>query len=212
MMWSLERVEDLSTAEIKTLLSNAQERGRQDVIDICSGVLSTRKTTEKPKRSRGSGVNPLRDLEQQLDERLVVVQKELEECYDLSPVKARELSNGTKNFKAHNQLSAKGRSKTGAHQTKAAKVSLDRYISYRINDSACALTCVQLDEDGRGLEFHVMGPSMYLNNDYKNFRELRPYLSEDEGLGSYEGGEIFHDFEAAAKRYKWLISQVAPKK
>jgi len=211
-MWSKERVESLSTAEIQPLLSNAKERSRQGVIDTCNEVLSARRTTDKPKRSRASSANPRRELEQHLDERLVAVQKELEEAYDLSPATARALSIGAKNFKPHNQFSSTGRSKTGAHQTKAAKIPLDRYISYRINDSTCALACVQLNEDGRGLEFHVMGPSTHLNNEYKHFRELRPYLSEDEGLGSYEGGEIFHDFELAASRYKWLVAQVAPKK
>jgi hypothetical protein len=211
-MWPKERVEGLLTSEIQVLLSNAKDRGRQDVIDTCNEVLSTRKTTEKPSRSRSSSANPRRELEQQLDERLVVVQKELEEVYDLSPATASALSIGAKNFKPHKQLSSTGRSKTGAHQTKAARVSLDRYISYRINDSACALACVQLDEDGRGLEFHVMGPSKHLHSEYKHFRELRPYLNDDEGLGSYEGGEIFQDFEVAANRYKWLIDQVAPKK
>jgi hypothetical protein len=211
-MWTKERVEVLSITEIQSLLANAKERNRQDVIETCNEVMSMRRTMEKPRRSRPSIANPRKELEKQLDERLVEVQKELEEVYDLSPSTARALSIGVKNFKPHNQLSSTGRSKTGAHQTRAAKVSLDRYISYRIKDSACALSCVQLDEYGRSLEFHVMGPSILLNNGYKHFRELRPYLSEDDGLGSYEGGEIFHEFEVAAKRYKWLIGQVAPQK
>lgn len=210
MDWDKERIGKLQTAEIRVLLVNATERNRHDVIDLCIEILSVRKATEKPARVRTKVANPRKELEHQLDDRLVVIQKELEQIYDLSPEKAKELSVGVKNFKAHNQLSSTGRSKTGAHQTKEGRVLLDRYISYRVKDSTCALMCVHIVEDGRGLEFHVMGPSALLKDDYKNFRTLRPYLKDDEDLGSYEGGQIFDNFELAADRYKWLISQVAP--
>lgn len=210
MEWSTDAVEKLTTSDIESLLANAKVRGRQEVIDICSQVLSVRKQIEKPKRSRTSGSNPRKELEHQLDERLVEVQKELEQIYDLTPEKAKALSVGVKKFKAHNQLSSTGRSKTGAHQTKEGRVLLDRYISYRVKDSTCALMCVHIVENDRGLEFHVMGPSALLKDDYKDFRALRPYLKDNEDLGSYEGGQIFHDFELAVDRYKWLISQVAP--
>jgi hypothetical protein len=209
IQWDKARIESLSTDEVKNLLSNASERNRPDIVEICNEVLATRKslnrTTTNSNRSNGK-----RAVEHELDKKLVELQNELKLQYDLTTTTAKKLSLGVKGFKAHEQLSSKDRSKTGAHQTKTRQLSIDRYISYRLKESSCALICLQfLDEEQ--IRFHVMGPSVFLDNNYKDPRTLRPYLNDNnEKLGSYEGGEEYFNFEEAAERYKYLIQKVAP--
>lgn len=210
MSWSKEKVEKLSTSEIKSLMQNAADRGGQEIVELCMEVLSTRKQESPPRRTRVA--NSLHKiLELQLDEQLIAVQQELAKNYDLSLDTAKRLSVGSSRFRAHEQLSSTGRSKTGDHQLKK-RLKIDRYISYRIKDSACALACVQLGDDGDQVRFQVMGPKVYLDQNYKEPKQLRPYLGDDENLGAYEGGEEYARFEEAATRYKWLIEKVAPKK
>ena len=209
IQWDKERIKCLSTDEIKNLLSNASERNCTDIVEICHEVIASRKIldriTTKSNRSDGK-----RAVEHEFDIKLVELQNELNLQYDLTTITAKKLSLGVKGFKAHEQLSSKGRSKTGAHQTKTRQLSIDRYISYRLKESSCALICLQfLDEEQT--RFHVMGPSVFLNDNYKDPHTLRPYLNNNnEKLGSYEGGEEYFNFDEAAERYKYLIQKVAP--
>jgi len=207
--WGKDKIEALTTEEVRNLLNNASERNRPDIVDICTEVLASRRIRSRS-HSNSNRSNGLKGIEHEFDQKLVELQNELDLQYDLSVSTAKNLSQGVRGFKAHEQLSAKGRSKTGAHQTKTKQLAIDRYISYRLKDSTCALICLQFLDDEL-FRFHVMGPSALLTNDYKDPQTLRPYLQDNnEKLGSYEGGEEYFSFDEAAARYKWLIQQIAP--
>jgi len=209
IQWDKARIESLSTDEVKNLLNNTLERNRPDIVETCHEVLASRKIHNRTTTKTNSYIGK-KTVEDELDKKLVELQNELNLQYDLTATTAKKLSNGVKGFKAHKQLSSKDRSKTGAHQTKTRQLSIDRYISYRLKGSSCALICLQFLDEGQ-IRFHVMGPSVFLNNNYKDPHTLRPYLNNNkEKLGSYEGGEEYFNFDEAAKRYKWLIQRVAP--
>ena len=118
------------------------------------------------------------------------------------------LSEGTKGFKAHELLSAKGVSKAGAAQT-LGLVAFDRFISYRLKDEAYALLCLLVDSDeSTSVQYQVFGPQRLLDK-FVPLQELRPYPMNQVSIGIYTGGEAYTTFNEASERFRWLITQVA---
>jgi hypothetical protein len=215
-IWTQEKVSELSLAEIKQLLSNAENRGNEEVCSICRDELEAR----KPKRSippglpsdfvRATRTAVSKRLELDVVEMLVTTANRLLGKYDVSTEKARSLSLDSKRFIPHALLDRKGSAKVGGAQ-KQGRVVFDRYISYRLRDEVYALLGILLDgEDQTGVRYQVMGPERLLEN-YRPLRELRPYLMDGEPIGISPGGEEFSTYKEAEARFEWLIAQVAPK-
>ena len=214
MIWTPERIAALTTQEVKDLASNALERGRADVTDLCQRELDSRKPKPSPKFQLPEGFTKVersarsKRLESDSDDALTACAKELLTIYDLSPSRAKELSEGTKGFKAHELLSAKGVSKAGAAQT-TGLVAFDRFISYRLKDEAYALLCLLVDSaESTSVQYQVFGPQRLLDK-FVPLQELRPYPMNLVSIGIYTGGEGFTTFNEASERFRWLISQVA---
>lgn len=212
MSWDKSRISALSVTEITNLMANARERGKDEIADLCQLILNEKPQRSSPK-TRKAPSHPAKVLENTLSEKLIAVANELLATFDLSKESAKRLSQGTTRFIAHELLSANGKPKIGAHQSKDKRVVLDRYISYRVGDYASKLVCLLLREDDpQGVRFQVEGSPEYLVNDFKSPYELRPYLLDGEALRTSPGGEEFDTFEEAAERFKWLIGQIAPRK
>jgi len=214
MNWTPERIAALTTQEVKDLASNALERGRSDVADLCQQELLARKPKPNPKFQLPEGfIKATRNsrskrLESEADSALVTLAKELLDAFDLSAKTAKQLSEGVKGFKAHELLSAKGVSKSGAAQTLGV-VAFDRFISYRLKDEAYALLCLLVDsEESANIQYQVFGPQRLLDR-YVTLEELRPYPMDQISIGIYTGGEAYATFNEGAERFRWLISQVA---
>ena len=216
MIWTGEKVVELSLVDLKNLLENAKERGNHEVVALCEAELVARKP--KPKTSfalpegfiRVARTAVGKSLERDVSDLLVRVAKELAVKYDFGPEKARSLSVGTQRFIPHKLLDGKGNAKTGGAQ-KAGRVVFDRYISYRLRDDVYALVGILLEgDDQAGVRYQVLGPSSLLSN-FRSIQELRPYILDGEKIGATAGGEEFDNFAEASARYVWMIDQVAPK-
>ena len=214
MIWTPERIATLSSQEVKDLASNALERGRIDVADFCQRELDFRKPKPSPKFQLPEGFTKVernsrsKRLESESDDALTVCAKELLTIYDLSASRAKKLSEGAKGFKAHELLSAKGVSKTGAAQT-TGLVAFDRFISYRLKDEAYALLCLLVDSaESTSVQYQVFGPQRLLDK-FVPLQELRPYPMNLISIGIYTGGESYATFKEASERFNWLISKVA---
>lgn len=216
MIWTGEKVVELSLIDLKNLLENAKERGNHEVVALCEDELIARKP--KPKTSfalpegfiRVARTAVGKSLERDVSDLLVGVAKELAVKYDFGAENARSLSVGTQRFIPHKLLDGKGNAKTGGAQ-KAGRVVFDRYISYRLQDNVYALVGILLDgDDESGVRYQVLGPSSLLSN-FRSIQELRPYFLDGETIGATAGGEEFDNFAEASARYVWMIDQVAPK-
>ncbi len=216
MYWNDEKVAGLSLQDVKNLLENARTKGNQEVVSLCEAELISRKPKPKPVAGMPDGfVRVSRSDRSKLKEAdvshlLVELANRLSQRFDFSTEKARALSVGCKRFIPHKLLDSKGKAKTGGAQ-KAGRVVFDRYISYRLQDDVFALLGIlYTEEDEAGVRYQVLGPSSILTN-FKPLGELRPYLMSGEKIGITPGGEEFSDFEEAARRFTWMIEQVAPK-
>lgn len=214
--WTDERLETLTTPELKQLAENALARGNEEIRSRCLAVIDSR----KPKRVVPAGmpegfVRVARTvvgkrLELDVVELLVETGNKLLGKYDLSTEKARSLSLGIKGFRPHTFLDSKGSAKVGGAQ-KQGRVIFDRYISYRLRDEVYALLGILLEgEEQIGVRYQVLGPERLLTN-YRPLNEIRPYLLDGESIGISPGGEEFRTYKEAAERFEWLIDQVAPK-
>lgn len=219
MIWTPERIAALSTQEVKDLASNASDRGRMDVAEMCQKELVERKPKPRPnpKIKLPEGFSKIvrtavgKKLESDADELLIALANELLPVYDLSAKRATERSEGAKRFKAHELLSSKGVSKVGAAQT-VGLVGFDRFISYRLKDEAYALLCLLTDSnEATGIQYQVFGPQRLLDS-FVPLEDLRPYPMNQISIGIYTGGEAFATFKEAAERFRWLIDQVAEKR
>ena len=137
---------------------------------------------------------------------LQVVAAELQRKYDLSPARARTLSEGTKKFIPHNLTDKSGKAKVGGAQ-RQGRVIFDRYISYRVRDDVCALSVIMLTEEPDVPQYQVIG-SAALIKDGKPTIELRPFLDASELSALTPVGRDFQTFDAASKYYFDIISKI----
>ena len=133
MIWTGEKVLELSLVDLKNLLENAKQRGNHEVVALCEAELLARKPIPKTTFALPDGFVKVtrssvsRVLEKDVCELLVGFANGLLTQYDFSVEKARALSTDTKRFSPHRLLAAKGKAKTGGLQ-KSGRVVFDRYI------------------------------------------------------------------------------------
>jgi hypothetical protein len=216
MIWTYEKVKELSLVELKNLQENATRKGNQEVVSLCEAELISRKPKPNAAFALPEGFVKVtrtavsKMLEKDVCELLEDFANELSTKYDFGAEKARSLSIDTKRFAPHELLAAKGKAKTGGFQ-KSGRVVFDRYISYRLKNDVYALVCLLIDgEDESGVRYLVLGSPNVLPN-FRPLQELRPELLDGEKIGLSAGGEGFDNFKEASARFAWMIDQVAPK-
>jgi hypothetical protein len=217
LIWTLDKISQLTLDEVKRLAENAKERGSDEIFDLCQAEIQARKPKTKTSSSLPEGFERVarsaiaRALEKDVVELLVQLAQKLEATYDLSTEKARALSEGTKRFQPHRLLNANGSAKVGGAQ-RAGVVVFDRYISYRIKENLFALLCLLIDgDDVSSVQYQVVGPQDILTN-ARHISELRSYLPEGTTIGYTQFAEEFDNFEAASERFTFLMEQVAPRR
>lgn len=217
LKWTPEKICQLALEEVKRLSENAKTRGNDEVFALCEAEIQARKPKSKASRSLPEGfVKAARsalakNLERDAVDSLAQLANRLITNYDLSPEKARVLSEGTKRFIPHRLTDAKGSAKVGGAQ-KSGLVVFDRYISYRLKDQIFALLALLREgDDVTNVQYQVVGPKEILTNAL-HISELRPYLPQGTTIGLAEYAEEFSNFEEAAERFSFLMEQVAPKR
>jgi hypothetical protein len=216
MIWTAEKIAELSIVDLKSLLVNVTAKGKLEFAVLCETELLARKPKPTSAFALPEGFVKVtrtavsRALEKDVCELLLGFANELLLKYDFSPEKARSLSTDTKRFAPQKLLGARGKPKTGGFQ-KSGRVVFDRYISYRLKNDVYALVCLLIDgEDESGVRYLVLGSPNVLSN-FKPLQELRPELRDGEKIGLSAGGEGFDNFKEASARFAWMIDQVAPK-
>jgi hypothetical protein len=217
LIWTPEKISQLTIEEVKRLAENAKAKGNEEVVTFCQAEIQARKPKSKASSSLPEGfVKAARSviakrLELDAVDLLVQLANQLMSRYDLSSEKARALSEGTKRFIPHRLTDAKGSAKVGGAQ-KSGLVVFDRYISYRLKDQIYALLALLREgDDVTNVQYQVVGPQEILTN-ARHISELRPYLPQGTSIGLTEYAEEFDNFAEAAERYSFLMEQVAPKR
>jgi hypothetical protein len=215
LIWTPEKISQLSLEEVKRLAENAKLRSNEEVVALCQTELQARKPKASSSLPEGfvkaarSAI--AKNLERDAVDLLVHLANQLTSRYDLSSEKARVLSEGTKRFIPHRLTDAKGGAKVGGAQ-KSGLVVFDRYISYRLKDQIYALLALLREgDDVTNVQYQVVGPMEILTN-ARHISELRPYLPQGTSIGLTEYAEEFNNFEEAAERFTFLMEQVAPKR
>lgn len=60
MDWTDERIEKLTTAEVRQLQANAERLGNQAIMERCAGVLKKRRPVRRRAAKAAAGANPAR--------------------------------------------------------------------------------------------------------------------------------------------------------
>jgi len=182
ILWTPEKISQLSIEELKRLTENAKAKGNEEVSNLCQSEIQARKP--EPKASNGLPDGFIKaarsaiakNLERNVVDLLVQLANRLNEKFDLSREKARALSPDTKRFIPHRLTDAKGSAKVGGAQ-KSGLVVFDRYISYRIGDQIYALLVLLREGDEvSSVQYQVAGPADILSN-ARPISELRPRVS-----------------------------------
>jgi hypothetical protein len=217
LIWTAQKITQLSLEEVKRLAENAKIKGNEQVVELCIAEIQARKTKTKRSNTLPDGFERVarsaiaRSLERDVVDLLVRLAGKLNELYDLSTETARHLSVGTKRFIPHSLTDTKGMPKVGGAQ-KAGLVVFDRYISYRLENQIFALlTNLDKGEQATQVKYQVTGPKEILTNAVP-ISELRPYLASGFKIGIFDLAEEFDNFEEAAQRFTFLLEQVAPKR
>ena len=206
IVWSKERVEALSTADVRSLQENARDRSFLDVVSICEEVLSTKTPVRRSGGKRSASSTKILEAEcaKQLGDFAVYLLRK----YDLSAASAMKNSVGVKGFKAHQVIAKNGQAKLGGDQ-RTGKVAIDRYISYRVKSEPISLTALLISkESDDGLVWEVLGSRHHFTN-FQPYSHLRPYATDTEG-GLYTGGEEFFDFPSASALFEATLATLAP--
>jgi len=203
--WTDERLEALSTTELKTLFENAQRKSADDLVTRCKALLEARDAL-KPARSAGPR-SALKTFELDVSKQLAAVGKAMADKYDLSEATAKARSAGIKGFRAHRLLDARGDAKLGGMQ-RDGSVAIERYISYRLgNDTVYLGVFLAKDAPIDDHEFHVIAPAALLDG-ARPVTELRPLAS-----GTHKqpagAGLAFKDIESAAAAFEAALAKLA---
>jgi hypothetical protein len=217
MEWTDERLEPLTPMELKNLLHNVGTRlaaGRvsTEVADDLCRRIEARMSAVRKAKFHGSRAPRELTLEKRVAIELGVVAEALAKRYDLSPETAIKLSAGAKNFKAHNLTAKNGEAKTGGAK-KEGKLSIDRYLSYRVGESLVTLAFILFkDEPEEAARYYVMGTDDVMLEGQR-FAELladktgygwSPAFTARLNVGRYD------DLGLAASAYEALIAKLAP--
>jgi hypothetical protein len=216
ILWTPEKISQLTLEELKRLAENAKAKGNEEVSSLCQSEIQARKPKPKASISLPDGFIKAtrsaiaKNLERNVVDLLVQLANRLNEKFDLSREKARALSPDTKRFIPHRLTDAKGSAKVGGAQ-KSGLVVFDRYISYRLGDQIYALLVLLREGDEvSSVQYQVAGPADILSN-ARPISELRPYLPEGASIGLTDFVEEFDNFDEASERFMFLMEQVAPK-
>lgn len=206
--WTEAKLDELSTAQLKSLLSNARAKGANSLVALCEKALATRLPVNRPKRKASS--SPLRKREEELALEIGELVTQLSRDCDLTPETATRLSRGTTGFRAHKPLSSDGTAKMGGLQ-RTRQCLINRYTSYRLRDIVISLD-IWLPKGGsiEEIEFHVFAPKELLP-DAVSRDMLRPTLPDIGGAPLSWFGKRFSNFAEAKSCFADLISRLAPK-
>lgn len=217
MEWTDERLEPLTSVELKNLLNNVGTRraaGRvstEDAEDLCRRIEARMSAVRK---ARFHSTRPPRPMtfEKRVAIELGGIAEALAKRYDLSPATARNLSVGAKNFKAHNLTAKNGEAKTGGAM-KEGKLAIDRYISYRVGESLVSLAFILFkDEPEENARYYVIGTDDVMTEGQR-FAEL---LADKTGYGwspaftARMNVACFEESGLATVAYEALIAKLAP--
>ena len=203
--WSRELIETLATHEVLSLQKNALNQGHLDISKRCEEVLTTRKHAlgSSAPRSRSA----IKQIESECSKVLSDFALYLHQKYDISAAAAAAKSVGVKGFIAHRLTSKNGQAKLGGDQL-TGKVTIDRYISYRVRNEPISLVALLISADSEDqLMWQVLGSPHHFKN-FKPYSQLRPYATDTEG-GLYTGGEEFIDFAAASTLFESVLAGLA---
>ena len=203
--WSDERIEALSTPDLRNLLVNAERKSVEDLIARCNAELLKRNAA-KP-RTGGSKVrSPAKEFEHEMAGQLAEIGKAVAEKFDLSEETAKANSVGVKGFKAHRLLDSKGFAKLGGMQ-RDGSVAIDRYISYRRGKDIATLSVFLLkDQAIEDHEFQVIAPLALLGGG-KPVAEIRPTATPQQKQ-SADGGLAFKDLAEAAVAFEAVLAKI----
>jgi hypothetical protein len=161
--WTRERLATLNDLQLRKLMQNAVNAGRQDLVVLCEQLIATRPLKTSRSRSQEphlhSGAKARAD---ELAEMMGAFAKELGRQLDLSEETARSKSANTKGFVAHTLVDSRGRAKTGGAE-KTKKLQFDRLLSYRIGDTTVTLSVfLLLGDELENVRFQVNAPSAFI--------------------------------------------------
>ncbi len=201
LIWTKEKVTELTVQEISALQENARVRGSSEIVDLCTEVLATKNPIRKARTSSATKTLEI-ECSQQLSEFAV----QLSNKFDLSTETAAEKSKGTKGFRPHKLASKDGQAKLGGQQ-RTGKVGIDRYISYRLKNDLVSFGAWLVTKDSpEELVWQVLGPKRFLEN-FKSLKELCPILFDADVFDDV-GGEEFIDFNRASERFEEVIAKL----
>lgn len=202
--WTDERLEALSTPELKNLLGNAERKSADDLAAKCKAVLEARNAL-KPNRIAKPRTE-LKEFEHTAADQIAAVGKELAAKYDLSEETAKAKSADVKGFRAHKLLDSKGSAKLGGMQ-RDGSVAIERYISYRRgNDTVYLGVFLPKDAPLDAHEFHVLAPAALLAG-AKPVAEIRPSATEKQKQPA-DAGLAFKDFAEATAAFDAALAKI----
>ncbi len=202
--WTDERLEALSTPELKNLLGNAERKSADDLAARCKAVLEARNAL-KPNRLAKPRTE-LKEFEHAVADQIAAVGKEMAAKYDLSEETAKARSADVKGFRAHKLLDSKGSAKLGGMQ-RDGSVAIERYISYRRgNDTVYLGVFLPKDAPLDDHAFHVLAPAALLA-DGKPVAEIRPGATEKQKQPA-DSGLAFKDLAAAAAAFDAALARI----
>ena len=205
IVWSKDRVQALSTAEVLALQENARKKGNLDIAATCDQALSTRTLVRRSSGTRSAPSTKI--LEADCGKQLSEFAHYLSSKYNLSAKSALMKSVDVKGFRLHQLTSKKGQAKLGGDQRKG-RVAIDQYISYRVRNEPISLTALLISkESDKGLVWQVLGSRHHFEN-FRTYSKLRPYAADTEG-GLYAGGEEFIDFSSASALFESVLATLA---
>lgn len=202
--WTDERLEALSTPELKNLLGNAERKSADDLAAKCKAVLETRNAL-KPNRIAKPRTE-LKEFEHTVADQIAAVGKELAAKYDLSEETAKARSADVKGFRAHKLLDSKGSAKLGGMQ-RDGSVAIERYVSYRRgNDTVYLGVFLLKDAPLEDHEFHVLAPAALLAG-AKPVAEIRPTATEKQKQPT-DAGLAFKDLASATAAFDAALAKI----
>ncbi|MCO5129029.1 MAG: hypothetical protein M9932_00510 [Xanthobacteraceae bacterium] len=202
--WTDERLEALSTPELKNLLGNAERKSADDLAARCKAVLEARNAL-KPNRLAKPRTE-LKEFEHTVADQIAAVGKEMAAKYDLSEETAKARSADVKGFRAHKLLDSRGSAKLGGMQ-RDGSVAIERYISYRRgNDTVYLGVFLPKDAPLEDHAFHVLAPAALLSG-AKPVAEIRPTATEKQKQPA-GSGLAFADLASAAVAFDAALAKI----
>ena len=199
--WSADKLSKLTDAELLNLKQNAASQSHELLVKLCELEFINRRKhrgTERSFRPRFNSKKALRKtIENEADESLVTLARDLSLTFDLSPSTAKRLSSIP--IRALTLLSKSGDASKIGGVKKRGEAQIYRYISYRISSYEVSLAAVMVSADEDRVSWRIDGSDELVTEKTQRYCGLEI---------SY--GMWFDDFEPAAKKFRELIAIIAP--